>query len=225
MTEVSDCARCKIPANEKICFNHGGRGPSFCPTLSFAKLVPEVLAEYRRPELEPMARMASIQEAECYANRAPGPYLLQPSKCRIQETIELAAKLGFKRLGLAFCAGLQSEAAMVADIFEAQGFEVVSVACKAGGVPKEAIGLRDDQKVRMGTPETMCNPLMQAEILNRSAVGLNVLLGLCVGHDALFLKKADALCTVLAVKDRVTGHNPLAALYTSHSYYYRLKRM
>ena len=225
MSDLSDCARCKIPANEKICLNPDGRGPGFCPTLSFAKLVPEVLAEYQSPELASLTRMASIQEAECYANRTPGHYLMQPSKCRIQETIELAAKLGYNRVGLAFCAGLQSEAAMVADIFEAQGLEVVSVACKAGGVLKEAIGLRDDQKVRMGTLETMCNPLLQAEILNHSAVELNVLLGLCVGHDALFLKKADAFCTVLAVKDRVTGHNPLAALYTSHSYYYKLKRM
>ncbi len=29
--------------------------------------------------------------------------------------------------------------------------------------------------------------------------------------------------TVLAVKDRVFGHNPLAALYTSETYYKRLK--
>jgi enoyl-CoA hydratase/carnithine racemase len=39
----------------------------------------------------------------------------------------------------------------------------------------------------------------------------NVLLGLCVGHDSLFLKYAEAPCTVLAVKDRMLGHNPLAA--------------
>ena len=50
-----------------------------------------------------------------------------------------------------------------------------------------------------------------------------MLLGLCVGHDSLFLKAANAPCTVLAVKDRVTGHNPLAAIYNIDSYYRALK--
>lgn len=72
-------------------------------------------------------------------------------------------------------------------------------------------------------PETMCNPLLQAELLNRAETEFNVLLGLCVGHDSLFLKAAKAPCTVLAVKDRVTGHNPLAAVYTLDSYYRALK--
>lgn len=35
---------------------------------------------------------------------------------------------------------------------------------------------------------------------------------------------ATAPTTVLAVKDRVTGHNPLAAVYCSNAYYRRLKR-
>ena len=70
----------------------------------------------------------------------------------------------------------------------------------------------------------MCNPLLQAEVLNQEKTEFNVVLGLCVGHDSLFLKKSDALCTVLAAKDRVTGHNPLAALYTLHSYYQKLKK-
>jgi uncharacterized metal-binding protein len=69
----------------------------------------------------------------------------------------------------------------------------------------------------------MCNPLLQAEILNRERTELNIVLGLCVGHDALFLKHANAYSTVLATKDRVTGHNPLAAVYTAHSYYQKLK--
>ena len=71
----------------------------------------------------------------------------------------------------------------------------------------------------------MCNPLLQAEILNQEKTDLNIVLGLCVGHDALFLKKAEAFSTVLAAKDRVTGHNPLAAVYTVHSYYQKLKKL
>lgn len=45
------------------------------------------------------------------------------------------------------------------------------------------------------------------------------MLGLCVGHDTLFMKYAKAPMTVLAVKDRVTGHNPLAAVYLAQGYY------
>jgi len=55
--------------------------------------------------------------------------------------------------------------------------------------------------------------------LNKSKTDLNILLGLCVGHDSLFIKYSDAPITVLAVKDRVMGHNPLAAVYLSNGYY------
>ena len=136
---------------------------------------------------------------------------------------EFAAKIDAKKLGLAFCGGLHREAEILCDIFETQGFEVFSVCCNAGGVPKEAIGIRENQKVHIGEYETMCNPLFQAEVLNQVGTDLNIVLGLCVGHDSLFFKKTTAMCTVLAVKDRVTGHNPLAALYTVHSYYQKLK--
>lgn len=51
-----------------------------------------------------------------------------------------------------------------------------------------------------------------------------ILLGLCVGHDSLFFKYSEAPTTVLAVKDRVTGHNPMAPIYLSESYYRKIKR-
>lgn len=37
------------------------------------------------------------------------------------------------------------------------------------------------------------------------------------------LEFAEAPCTVLAVKDRLLGHNPLAAIYNIDSYYRSLK--
>jgi len=218
------CARCRIPNAERICrVQTGGRGPEFCPSVNYADLARDVTDLYKKPEVAEFARFASIQEAECYANRAPGPYVLQPTKTRIQETVEFARKIGSRKLGLAFCAGLPREAAMVVDVLESQGFSVTSVSCKVGGVEKEAIGIEENEKVRIGQWESMCNPLLQAEILNREQTDLNILLGLCVGHDALFLKHAAAFSTVLAAKDRVTGHNPLAAVYTLHSYYGKLK--
>jgi uncharacterized metal-binding protein len=69
----------------------------------------------------------------------------------------------------------------------------------------------------------MCNPIYQAKLLNHEKTDFNILLGLCVGHDSLFFKHADAPTTVLAVKDRVTGHNPLAAIYLSEGYYRKMR--
>jgi len=65
----------------------------------------------------------------------------------------------------------------------------------------------------------MCNPIGQARRLEKAETQLNVMLGLCVGHDSLFLRHSHAPVTVLAVKDRVLGHNPLAAVYTADGYY------
>ena len=130
----------------------------------------------------------------------------------------------YSRLGLAFCAGLTREAAIVAQILESHGFEVVSAICKAGSIPKEEIGIQEKDKIRIGEYEAMCNPILQAHILNDAGTDFNIVLGLCVGHDSLFFKYADAPTTVLAAKDRVSGHNPLAAIYTAESYYARLNR-
>jgi uncharacterized metal-binding protein len=148
---------------------------------------------------------------------------MQPTKPRIVEICEFARKMGYGRLGLAFCIGLAREAQVVGEIFQAHGFQVVSVVCKAGRTPKELIGIKDEEKIYQGTEESMCNPIYQAMLLNEQHTELNVLLGLCVGHDSLFFKHAQAPTTVLAVKDRVTGHNPLAAIYLVGSYYRKLK--
>jgi uncharacterized metal-binding protein len=100
---------------------------------------------------------------------------------------------------------------------------VYSVCCKVGSIPKEEIGLSDADKVHPGSFEALCNPVAQATLLNEAGTGLNIVVGLCVGHDSLFFRNSQAPVTVLVAKDRVTGHNPAAALYTSHSYYRRLR--
>jgi uncharacterized metal-binding protein len=137
---------------------------------------------------------------------------------RVEETIEFARKLGVTKLGLIFCAGFRYEAAILTDILEANGFEVISVGCKAGAVPKEWIGISDSEKVRPGRPEMICNPLAQVELLNRSHTGLNILMGQCVGHDSLSMKYSEAPIVCLIAKDRVLAHNTVAALYESRGY-------
>jgi uncharacterized metal-binding protein len=218
-----DCASCGLPTFERACVTEAGKTSKGCPTFTRKTILEDANKEYEVSEVRNFARQASIQEAECYANRHQRPYVMQPTKTRIVEICEFAEKMGYKRLGLAFCLGLAKEAAVVEEILKKNGFEVISVLCKAGRTPKEELGLKEAHKIFRGKPESMCNPIYQAKLLNHEKADFNILLGLCVGHDSLFFKFADAPTTVLAVKDRVTGHNPLAAIYLSGTYYQKLK--
>jgi len=217
---MPECALCNVEV--KLCRSKEGSGPIFCPTKTKDKELQTALKKYKERGTMRFAKVASLQEAECYMRRDEKPFVLRPAKTRVEEVIELAKKMNYKRLGVAFCGGLSSEGNTLVRILEKHGFEVVSVCCKVGGVPKEFLGLKDREKVRVGTYETMCNPITQAEILNEAGTDFNILVGLCVGHDALFLKNAKALTTVLVAKDRVLGHNPVAALYGAKGYFQRL---
>lgn len=220
----ASCASCAHPREERICATPSGRGTAGCPTLSRSDVLETANEAYRDESVRAFARQASIQEAECYANRDQRPYVMQPTKTRIVEICEFAGKMGYRRLGLAFCMGLTQEAELVEGIFRDRDFDVVSVVCKAGRTPKRFLDLSPEETIRQDDGEAMCNPVFQALVLNEEKTDLNVLLGLCVGHDSLFFRYAEAPTTVLAVKDRVTGHNPLAAVYLSRSYYAKVRR-
>jgi uncharacterized metal-binding protein len=213
------CAECAHIPPERVCMMPGGKTSKGCPTLGKKELVQKARKEYKAKSVAEFARLASIQEGECYSERERRPYIMHPVKPRMLEIVEFAQKMGYRRLGLAFCAGLAKEAVIVNQLLTNHGFEITSVACKVGGIPKEEIGIKEEQKIFIGRHESMCNPILQAMVVNEAKTDFNVLLGLCVGHDSLFFKYAEAPTTVLAVKDRVTGHNPLAALYISGNYY------
>jgi uncharacterized metal-binding protein len=219
----TNCVKCKIM--EKLCRRPDGRGPEFCPTHTKTAIIAASLEEYDKSEIREFARLSSVQEGECYANRHIKPYIMEPVKTRVQEVIEFSQKMGYKRLGLAYCGGVTHEAGTLAEVLEKQGFEVIAVSCKVGGIPKERIGIKDEEKINIGRHESMCNPIAQAMLLNDVGTDLNIMLCLCVGHDSLFLKYIKGPTTIMAAKDRVTGHNPMAAIYTSNSYYQRLKKL
>jgi uncharacterized metal-binding protein len=217
------CASCGLAVDRRICFSPQGAGSRGCPTLSDREVLAEAEREYEDPAVLEFARQASIQEGECYANRHERPYVMQPTKSRIVEICEFSKRMGYERLGLAFCMGLSREAVIIEEVLRGHGFQVVSAVCKAGRVSKERIGIKEEEKIYQGTEESMCNPIFQAKLMNRAGTDFNVLVGLCVGHDSLFFKFAEAPTTVLAVKDRVTGHNPLAPIYLSESYYRKIR--
>jgi uncharacterized metal-binding protein len=225
MTQKSaSCALCPYELNDRICRQPKGKGPDNCLTLNLAHLKREAREAIAKPEIFEFARQASLQEASGYTNRDQGYSRIRPIKPRIVETVEFAHRMGYTKLGLLFCVGLRQEAGVVHRILETNGFEVVSVLCKVGRVPKSELNLTQDEHIdRQAQVETMCNPILQAFVLNHEQTELNVLLGLCVGHDSLVMKYSNAMCTVLAVKDRLMGHNPLGAIYTYDSYSRYLK--
>ena len=64
---------------------------------------------------------------------------------RLKETVEFCKKWVIKnRTGI--LQGLRKEARVVADLFTAQGFDVVSVICKTGGFPKESVEFRKKRR-------------------------------------------------------------------------------
>jgi uncharacterized metal-binding protein len=177
---------------------------------------PELLAEVRDkylvdPELRRMAVESARTEAAGYGMAT-----------RVEEIMDFARRMGWRHLGIAHCAGLMEEARLARQIFRAGGFQVSTVCCKVGSIDKEEVGVGDHEKVRPGEFESLCSPLGQAALLAQAGTEFNVVIGLCVGHDSMFYMHSKAPATVLVAKDRVLGHNPAAALYTSHSYYRRL---
>ena len=131
---------------------------------------------------------------------------------RLGETVLFAKELGCQKIGLAFCIGLSEEAKIIDEILS-KHFEVVSVCCKACGVDKRDFDL---QQISAAASEVMCNPAGQAELLNKAGTQLNVMCGLCVGHDAIFAKLSEAPVTTLIAKDRVLAHNPAGAVYSRY---------
>jgi uncharacterized metal-binding protein len=136
---------------------------------------------------------------------------------RLEEVIEFAKRMNFKRIGIAFCIGLFEEARFVADVLESKGFEVFSVACKVGSIDKGKLNIG---KIRPDELEAVCNPIGQAKVLNEAKTQMNIIIGLCVGHDMLFQMYSKAPVTTLIVKDRVLAHNPAGAIYSN---YYKRK--
>ena len=187
--------------------------PRFCPSAWGSPALAEAEEIYTiDPEIKKLALAAARTEAIGYMQDT-----------RLEDTIAFAQRIGAKHLGIANCVGLMREAIILEEILTKRGFKVSAVCCKVGSIDKEKIGLRDEEKVRPGRYEALCNPIGQAKLLNEAQTDLNIAVGLCVGHDSLFFKYSQAPITVLVAKDRVLAHNPAAALYLSDSYYRRLR--
>ena len=204
------CAYC--PTTVRACHHTAGeptdkRKPDYCPTNVDQEGIDAGVARYEDEEVRKVAHAAALATTEGYRKWT-----------RVEMICGFAKRMGFKKIGIASCISFIDYARTLSAILESHGFQVASAACMAGSVPKEVIGVGEEDKIIPGRAETMCNTIGQAELLNRAGCELNVVLGLCVGHDSLFFKHADGLSTVLVAKDGALAHNPLGALAWAHSY-------
>lgn len=201
------CADCAI----MNCAKRDGNYPKFCPTAALTEEeIDEITKLYINNRKNHKIAVASAEiEGEFY-----GRYT------RVEEIIEFAKRIGAKKIGIATCIGLLEESRIFAKILRLNGFEVYGVSCKVASVYKTSIGI--DEKYTCLTGKVMCNPIMQAKLLNKENTDLNVVVGLCVGHDSLFYKYANGINTALITKDRVLAHNPIGALYQARAYYKKL---
>lgn len=185
-----DCANCPT----HVCYTKGVN----CTGID-AK---DVLAEYTEEERKIM-KAAAYVEGTFYSNIT-----------RLQETAEFAKAMGYKKLGMAFCIGLNEEARYIARFYKQQGFTFYSVCCKNCSVAKKELGLKQVKPEL--EHEAMCNPKMQAKFLAEKGTELYISCGLCVGHDTIFNKSCEGPVTTLVVKDRLLAHNPLGAIYSRY---------
>jgi len=202
---------CSYCAGKRCFMGDLSQAPEFCPSVVRPELIEEAKDKLKDSENQQMAQDVARTWKD-YGKLT-----------RVEETVLYAKLRGYKKLGLAFCVGLSQEAELFTNLLFNEGFEVVSVCCMCGGLSSEDVALPEEEKILPGHRQPMCNPIGQAAVLDAEGCELNILLGLCVGDDTLFIKHSNAPVTVLAVKDRVLAHNPLGALYTSRNFYTRLK--
>ncbi len=151
-----------------------------------------------------------VKKIQKVATGIEGNYYMKYN--RLQELIVFCKEMGYKKLGVAFCIGMQEEVERLVDLLSPH-FDVVSVCCKVCGIDKKDFDLK---QIRDDRYEAICNPLGQAEILNRNDTDLNIIFGLCIGHDILFTQHCKAPVTTFVVKDRVLAHNPMGAVYSRY---------
>ncbi len=229
-SQVPSCTTCSSlwqKQGQTNCWSEPGSGPAkpaYCPSTLSPDTVNETFTRYvGESEDAKLARVAAQVEGLCY-QPVPGSDAVNARWTRVEDTIALAKLMGYRKIGIATCIGLLDESARLAEILKAQDLTPISVCCKTGSMDKLKLGLVEEEKVRPGTFEPACNPIAQAEVLNQQTTDMNLIVGLCVGHDMLFAKHSQAPVSTLVVKDRVTGHNPAVVLYGQNFYYKRLQK-
>lgn len=213
---VPQCAKCVIKICSKEEWDRGDL-PGFCPMLHKKDVIEAAMEKYKDSDRDLYVN-ATITEQRAYMDVRGRIIAVRP---RLLEVIKFTEMMGWKKLGVAFCIGLRNEAKRIVEILEDAGLDVYSVCCKCGSVDKSWWGIKGEDKITnlSGHPEAFeagCNPVVQAEVLNSESLDMNLIVGLCIGHDIQFTQHSNAPVSTLIVKDRVTGHDPMVTLYSGY---------
>jgi uncharacterized metal-binding protein len=123
---------------------------------------------------------------------------------RIDEFISFAKKANYHKIGIAHCIRMQKYADKFARILKRHGFDVYYADCKKDRInncefPSEESRIKN-------------TPLYQAKYLEEKNTDINVNIGLCLGHELMFIKKSHAPVTTILVRDFATKHRIVKSL-------------
>ena len=226
--KMPSCDQCSVLACWPEDPKDTHKGPAACPSKNFPDLILKAKEKYLAEGLDRDMQLKGARLEGMSSRTPPGGREINMQLTRIEEVLIFCKMMGYKKIGIAHCIGCIGEAKELSSFFGSRGLETFQICCKVGGIEKEEIGIEDQDKVRMLTHETICNNIAQALIFNDIGTDLNLIVGLCVGHDIAFTQYSKAPVTTLIVKDRRTGHNPAAALYQAYPpcnfYYGRLSK-
>ena len=195
------CESCNVAA----CEFTERTAPEFCPQQNITEeMHNDAMRLYNLPE--------NHQIMECAAKVSANTV----NSTRVQDTLKFASYMGAKRVGIATCTAMLKETRILAGLLRKAGFEVKAVGCKLESNKKEDLGI---EKLPNDSDCPICNPIMQALILNQAQCDINILMGICIGHDALFCKYSQAPAVTLVAKDFMAANNPCAVLYTANGVY------
>ena len=195
---IKDCPLSCVDCAVTACRYGKNNYPAFCLT--------KAMSEEDKASVLPLYNDGDINSKYAFwSATVEGTYYGEMA--RVEETMEFARRVGAVKIGLAYCCELKAEAELYAKILDINGFETYMIDCKAGDF--------DAGEVLAGQPNghKLCNPVLQAQLLNKACVDMNILMGLCAGSDALFVRNAAAMTTIMINKDRLTCNNPAVTLY------------
>ena len=177
--------------------------PAYCQANHYVAEIEKAKKSYADPDV------VDIYTAACVVGKKNDGY-----RPRIEEALDFAREMKFSRVGFATCVAFGRELEVIRRLFEQAGIEVFTAGCQIGRVSATDRGLPHLEEYPDNSP---CNPIAQAEILNKVETQLNYIVGLCMGHDILFTRYSRAPVSTLIVKDRLLANNPAAAVYGWHA--------
>jgi len=128
------------------------------------------------------------------------------SLSRIREIIEFIHLMEYKKVGLAYCYGMEDTARNFKNLLRENNIRTAAVSCTVGGINQ------DEVNSQSCIHKVSCNPLGQAAQLNSEGVDFVLVLGICLGHDIILQRNLKTDFTNVIVKDRVYNNNPIEEL-------------